>query len=293
VKCFLDVGEICIQYFDDENEEICLNSEEELLQAKRIAYKENGVLRLKVTRKQCDMNPAPTNNETGLTLPLERLGPMMHRTNPDLPVQCSSRPTSNSREDFGKKHGLNLVAAAASNLQADNQRPAAEISPAPLIPVFKAGPAATVQEGQVQEAAIPEELVQRVVRSVLQNLDGTVLNWLSNRASPTPPMDQSDSVKPPPKVFCHFGIFCDCCNKAIVGVRYKCGHCVDYDLCEECEAKTGVHIPSHVFLKLRQPAHKGLGFKQDGKKVALLKRPIYYDDSAATDSLGYVCNLLE
>jgi len=44
---------------------------------------------------------------------------------------------------------------------------------------------------------------------------------------------------------------CDGCNAPIVGIRYKCSTCLDYDLCEVCEAKAGVHDPSHLFLKLR------------------------------------------
>lgn len=60
-------------------------------------------------------------------------------------------------------------------------------------------------------------------------------------AAPVPPA--SSNVR-------HYAI-CDSCNAPIVGIRYKCSTCPDYDLCEVCEAKTGVHDPSHLFLKLR------------------------------------------
>ena len=50
----------------------------------------------------------------------------------------------------------------------------------------------------------------------------------------------------------HQKVTCDGCNKApIVGVRYKCSECPDFDLCQECEAKD-VHN-HHVFLKLKFP----------------------------------------
>ncbi len=58
----------------------------------------------------------------------------------------------------------------------------------------------------------------------------------------------------------HPHVVCDCCGKAIVGVRYKCGNCVNYDLCAECEARNvdgSMHLASHVFLKLRRPLHDG------------------------------------
>ncbi|XP_067942161.1 uncharacterized protein [Watersipora subatra] len=48
---------------------------------------------------------------------------------------------------------------------------------------------------------------------------------------------------------------CDNCHTSpIVGTRYKCGICADYDLCSECEKKSeDIHDPKHVFLVLRNP----------------------------------------
>ncbi|CAO3576289.1 unnamed protein product [Absidia cylindrospora] len=49
----------------------------------------------------------------------------------------------------------------------------------------------------------------------------------------------------------HSNVICDHCHCDIVGVRYKCGHCPDYDLCETCEPLL-LHNQDHVFLKIRQ-----------------------------------------
>ncbi|KAF9173470.1 hypothetical protein BGX21_000804 [Mortierella sp. AD011] len=52
----------------------------------------------------------------------------------------------------------------------------------------------------------------------------------------------------------HTNVFCDCCNNEIYGIRYKCGNCIDYDLCSSCEALPGsIHDPNHIFLKIRKP----------------------------------------
>lgn len=46
---------------------------------------------------------------------------------------------------------------------------------------------------------------------------------------------------------------CDNCDERIVGIRYKCGNCADYDLCQSCEKHDGVHDSTHLFIKIRAP----------------------------------------
>ena len=50
----------------------------------------------------------------------------------------------------------------------------------------------------------------------------------------------------------HPGVICDGCNGPIVGVRYKCTICEDFDYCEKCEEKNnGEH--GHPLLKIQSP----------------------------------------
>jgi len=49
----------------------------------------------------------------------------------------------------------------------------------------------------------------------------------------------------------HTGVMCDGCKMLpIVGTRYKCTVCYDFDLCERCEA-AGTHPADHTLLKVR------------------------------------------
>ncbi|KAI9152648.1 hypothetical protein H9P43_009444 [Blastocladiella emersonii ATCC 22665] len=53
--------------------------------------------------------------------------------------------------------------------------------------------------------------------------------------------------------YIHRGITCNHCGMSpIRGTRFKCSNCVDFDVCENCEAQD-VHQKSHVFLKIRIP----------------------------------------
>jgi len=55
------------------------------------------------------------------------------------------------------------------------------------------------------------------------------------------------------KGYIHRGITCNKCSTSpIRGLRYKCANCVDFDLCETCEA-SNIHNNTHVFLKIRIP----------------------------------------
>ncbi|KAI9272536.1 hypothetical protein BY458DRAFT_508547 [Sporodiniella umbellata] len=65
------------------------------------------------------------------------------------------------------------------------------------------------------------------------------------------PYDTKEHTK---SVVQHSSVVCDHCDGSINGIRYKCGHCPDYDLCEKCEEKSAEsHTKGHIFLKIRDP----------------------------------------
>lgn len=53
--------------------------------------------------------------------------------------------------------------------------------------------------------------------------------------------------------YIHRGITCNSCQASpVCGIRYKCSSCIDYDICERCEAQDN-HNKTHVFLRIRIP----------------------------------------
>ena len=72
--------------------------------------------------------------------------------------------------------------------------------------------------------------------------------------------EKSESNNPAGKLI-HYGIACDGCKTfPIVGIRYKCAVCDDFDFCEECEKKKGEEH-NHPFLKISKPQMTPIAFK--------------------------------
>ena len=64
----------------------------------------------------------------------------------------------------------------------------------------------------------------------------------------------------------HFGVKCDGCGVfPIVGCRYKCAFCDNFDYCEQCESKLSAKH-NHPFLKIYEPKMNPVFFKCFQKK---------------------------
>lgn len=105
-------------------------------------------------------------------------------------------------------------------------------------------------EPQVDIAAMIQSRIAEIIPEITKKVTEDVTTSMIK--STTSSRISAEEAKKPSSQVVHEGVTCDSCGKyPIVGIRYKCSICHNYDFCEECEAR-GDH--PHAFLKIRTPA---------------------------------------
>ena len=88
--------------------------------------------------------------------------------------------------------------------------------------------------------------------------------------------------------YVHRRVSCDSCNvMPIRGIRYRCANCLDYDLCEQCEAMQ-IHPNTHLFYKIRIPA-PSLGNMRQPEPVWYPGKPSSVIRNLSKDVLTKIC----
>jgi sequestosome 1 len=88
-------------------------------------------------------------------------------------------------------------------------------------------------------------------RSALHNipLGGTIKIYVKPKVKKSEQTSENTTV--------HAGITCDGCQGSVIGIRYKCMECPDYDLCQTCSDKN-LHS-EHNMIKIIRPAQRPFG----------------------------------
>lgn len=96
------------------------------------------------------------------------------------------------------------------------------------------------QQKELSEEEKIKQSIREMVQSKLAILEKSIIDQIS----------QKENLNPPN---IHIGIKCSGCGmENIVGTRYKCTVCPNFNFCEVCEEYTE-HDDNHVFLKIKEP----------------------------------------
>jgi len=133
-------------------------------------------------------------------------------------------------------------------------KPASKPKPVPKMAQKITKPKILAPKVAIKEKAL-EAAVMKVLERNLPKLASMTSSFLSNsnstEQSQIQPEPQPQILVEPPT---HRYVSCDSCKVyPVVGVRYKCSVCPDFDFCELCE-KTKEH--PHAFIKIKNPQHQ-------------------------------------
>merc|ERR1712137_718388 len=87
--------------------------------------------------------------------------------------------------------------------------------------------------------------ISAIVNNLIQNSEEIIEHVVDSRSL------EEEEEEEPAKVVHH--AICDNCNRTIVGIRFKCVQCPDFDFCEACEGPDSGHDESHIFAKIYRP----------------------------------------
>lgn len=244
-----------LHYQDDDGDSCLIESEVELKEAMRLAEEEKKPLKIMVSLDR---------RQFGDSFALSRSSSIASNSVP------SSMTSSQSEPDFVKVEDLNKLEQQPPEPMPEvlfqptveekvSQEPVKQPEPEPEVksePVFEREPL-KVDEKKPEPVSTPAAVAEPVSLSISAPVPApapaAVPEPVSLSISAPVPAPTPAAVSTPVSLI-HPGIRCDGCSMSpIVGDRYTCTECSDFDLCTACEA-TGIYHPqSHVLLKLRQP----------------------------------------
>lgn len=152
--------------------------------------------------------------------------------------------------EFARTHGslLRLTIEGKTSEKPESKQEAPQTSPNPSCLIDE-----VLRRPEVQNLLGALHVDVQSIRPTIDSFLGAAAAAAATAtATPCEPSPNSSSAPESTDKVVHPAI-CDACDQQIVGIRYKCTACRDYDLCEACETKSEkVHDASHTFLKIRK-----------------------------------------
>ena len=113
-----------------------------------------------------------------------------------------------------------------------------------------------------------KDTIAKIVKSKIKNLEEDLINDIYKSISQNEENELSklnnnqkiimSNIKKNNEKQIHYGISCDNCHcQNIIGPRFKCSICENYNLCSNCE-EISKHDINHIFIKIKKPNDSNL-----------------------------------
>jgi len=212
---FSSTSELVIKYEDDEKDIVTVSSDLELKEAVALAGRIGKVLRLFVSEKS---NSAPKDESVQAAPATSNFVQFL---DPNTILADITISPDRLNEVLGLLSGL-------GGIQTNNKQPVELL-------------------GLAKDLVGSVPWLQELIGNIIKKEEAKSSSSNNNNNNNTSSSCSSNTA------VIHEGVTCDGCSQSpIVGARFKCTVCHDYDLCEKCEAK-GTHDSSHPLVKMLKP----------------------------------------
>jgi hypothetical protein len=134
-----------------------------------------------------------------------------------------------------------------------------------LLPPFQL----TIIEEEPEDDDNSNPFAELIFRHLLASQTSPFLRSPQRPTTCGPCQSQRTCAPQPPAHFAD----CDHCGERIVGFRFKCGTCDDFDLCQKCfPSKNEKHAPEHLFMRIARPLPPFFRFARTEEK-SLAEKP--------------------
>jgi next-to-BRCA1 protein 1 len=256
-----------IKYQDEDDDMITLSSDIELSEAFHVALKRNPPLLRLFIFNTPRPDELPRSAPASQPAPSPSASASSSNPKPTPSPNPNPNPTPNPTPTANPFGGLNLN-DHFSTLQGAGAGAGGEADLSQLFQRLGLGDVGSVLQNPDPERV--QALVQQALTQLPQLLQYlpqltqylpqllAMLSSLNQSAagspSPSPSPSAAPAPSPSPSPATHPNVRCDGCSGPVVGIRWKCSLCPDYDLCEKCEARGDLHPREHALLRIERPA---------------------------------------
>ncbi|XP_072417663.1 NBR1 autophagy cargo receptor a isoform X2 [Chiloscyllium punctatum] len=238
VQVSFDLNNMQMKYFDEDNEEVSVNSAEEYEEALKSAVKQGNQIQMNVyevtqlkekVESQCAKRTFENNEKKESQNKKAKKKEMKHYSQL---MKCIGQGMKVTEEAKGKVLSKNV------DQSKENWR---------LPPVWFTRYMETFKEKLVNET------VDRICCDFFEKvtIQQQVHDSFSTSAACTVQVPETCTTQ----IGYHDWLMaCSNCLTRIIGIRYQCSICPTYTICESCEAGNYRHDPNHPLLKLRKPS---------------------------------------